>query len=166
LWKPSHRPEGRLLEDSQQRRQRVDVLAVDLDELERRLARFARLVDRGMNGLDQRRLAHAARTPQKRVVRRQPGREPLRIVEEDIADPVHAADEIDIHPVDLLDRFQVTGIGLPYKAVGRRKVRPRHGRRRQALYGPYEKIDLFGKQIGGRVRHFSFACSGKMALSL
>ena len=61
--------------------QALDVLAVDLDELQRRRSGAERRVDRGVRGLDQRGLAHAARAPQQRVVGRQAAREALGVLD-------------------------------------------------------------------------------------
>ena len=61
-----------------QLRQRLDVLAVDLDQLQRRRAGRQLGGDRGMHRLDQRALAHAARAPEERVVGRQAGGEAAR----------------------------------------------------------------------------------------
>ena len=90
---------GRLAKKAHQRRQALDVLAVDLDQLE--ASGDGRLpVDRGMRGLDQRRLAHAARAPEQRVVGRQAVGEALGVLDQEIAHPVDAAQKRKIDAVD------------------------------------------------------------------
>ena len=54
-----------------------------------------RLVDAGMDRLDQRALAHAARAPEEHVVGRQAAREALGVLDQDVA-----------HAVDALERRQ------------------------------------------------------------
>ena len=60
--------ERRAAQQRHQVGQALDVLAVDLDELQQPGILAEARIDRGMGGLDQRRLAHAARAPQQRVV--------------------------------------------------------------------------------------------------
>ncbi len=60
--------------------------------------------DGGVSGLDERRLAHAARAPQQHVVGREAVGEAARIVEKDVANPVDAADKTDLDAVD--DRYR------------------------------------------------------------
>ena len=57
-------------------------------------------VDVGVGGLDERRFAHAARAPQKRVIGRKPAREALGIVGQKVAQPVDAAQKRHLDPVD------------------------------------------------------------------
>ena len=78
-------------------------------------------VDPGMDGLDERALAHAARAPQQRIVGRQARGEPLGVLEQDVADPVDALEEVQLDPVDL---------GRPAAASCRRRARRRRPRRR------------------------------------
>ena len=75
-------------------------------------------VDRGVRRLDERALAGAARAPQQHVVGRQPGGEPLGVVEQDVADPVDAAQQPDLDPVDLGDRLEPAAVGMPDEGVG------------------------------------------------
>ena len=57
----------RVAHQRHQRRQALDVLAVNLDQLQPAFADAA-AIDLGVRRLDQRRLAHAARAPQQGVV--------------------------------------------------------------------------------------------------
>ena len=87
---------GRPAHQRHQVGQTFDVLAVDFDELERPVTAFApcvRNIDLRVHGLDQRRFAHAARSPQQRVVGRQPAREALRVLQQHIAHAVDALEQ-------------------------------------------------------------------------
>ena len=143
------------LEQGEQLRQRVDVLAVDLDQLERR-RRCLRAVDRRMHRLDQRRFAHAARAPQKRVVGRQAGGEAPGIVDQDVADTVDAADQPDIDAVHTLHRLQKARIGGPYEAVRGGKIGCRDIGRRQPRYRRDQPIEFFGKRLDRLLGHGPF----------
>ncbi len=85
------------------------------------LAPAVRRVDRGMRGLDQRRLAHAARAPEQRVVGRQPAREALGILDQHVAHPVDALEQ---RHLDAVDR------AAPARAAARPGARRRRRRRR------------------------------------
>jgi hypothetical protein len=110
------------LEDAHQPRQRVDVLAVDFDQLQWRFAVGAVAVDRRMRCLDQRRLAHAARAPQKRIVGRQAVGETARVVDQDVAHTVDAADQLDLDAIHMRHGFQQAALGRPDEAIGDRQV--------------------------------------------
>ena len=124
--------------------QRLDVLAVDLDQLERR-GRSA-CVEAGMDRLDQRALAHAARAPQQRVVGRQAAREALGVLEQDVAQPVDALEQVDLDPVDLGDRLQA--------AAGRDARRRRPRRRNRALARPAAPPARSGRAAGRDARRW------------
>ena len=126
---------GRLAQNSHQRRQALDVLAVDLDQLE--TAGDALLaVDRGVRRLDQRRLAHAARAPQERIVGGERAGESAGVLDQEIAHPVDAAQERDVHAVDALNRRQRAAIGAPDERF--RRVEIWRGRRRRRE--PVERV--------------------------
>ena len=99
-----------------QLRQRLDVLAMDLDELQS--------CDLAVHGLDQRALAHAARAPKQRVVGGKPGRKPRRIGNQRGARGVDALQQGKRHTVDGFDREKGLGLGLPDKGVARLEVGP------------------------------------------
>ena len=122
---------GRDLQNVHQSRQGVDVLAMYLDELERFLFAAALPIDMGMDSLDQRRLAHPARSPQQRIVGRQPFREPFRVVHQNVTYPVDAANEADVDTVHPVDGFQIAGIGCPDETVGGSEVASRYLARRK-----------------------------------
>ena len=97
-----------------QMRQRLDVLAMDLDELQS--------CDLAVHGLDQRALAHAARAPKQRVVGGKPGRKPRRIGNQRGARGVDALQQGKRHTVDGFDRDEDLRFGLPDKGVVRLEV--------------------------------------------
>ncbi len=59
------------------------------------------LVDAGVHGLHQRRLAHAARAPQQRVVGGQAGGEALGVLGQDVAHPVDALEQRQLDAADM-----------------------------------------------------------------
>ena len=85
-------------------------------------ARGRILVDRGMRRLDERALAGAAGAPQQDIVGRQAGGEPLGVVEQDVADPVDAAQQADLDAVDLVDRLEPAAVGVPDESVARVEI--------------------------------------------
>ena len=120
---------GRLAQRAHQRRQALDVLAMDLDQLE--AAGDALLaVDRGMRRLDQRRLAHAARAPQQRIIGGQGAREAAGVFDQEVAHPVDAAQERDVDPVDAQNGRQRAAVGAPDERF--RRVEIGRGRWRRA----------------------------------
>ena len=105
-------------------------------------AAFALRIDGGMHGLDQRRLAHAARAPQEHVVGGEAGGEALGVVDQDVAHAVDAADQPDIDAIDAVNRFKQAGIGSPDEAVGCVEIRRRRLARRQPRYGLDQPVEL------------------------
>ncbi len=86
--------------------QAVDILAVDLDQFQRPHAIGGEpRVDIGMGGLDEGGFAHAPRAPQKRVIGGKAARETLGVVGQKIAQPVDAAQQRHLDPVDLAHRI-------------------------------------------------------------
>ena len=103
---------------------------MDLDQLQRPGPGFrARRIDRGMRGLNKRRLAHPARAPQQRIVGGQALREPLGVVEQNVADAVDAAQKSHLDAVDLVNRLEAAAVGMPHEGVaGLKFVAGRSGR--------------------------------------
>ena len=112
-------------------------------------------VDRGVHCLDQRRLAHAARAPQKHVVGGQAGGETLGVVDQDVAHAVDAADQADVDAVDAAAPARE----CPARPT-RRSSRPRRDRsaagfgRRQAADRLDQPVELFGERFHCLVGHF------------
>ena len=124
-----------------QLRQGLDLLAVDLDQLETapELA-----VDRGMDRLDERALAHAAGPPEQRIVGRQAGREAPGVLEQDVANSIDSLQEIEIDPVDLRDLAQAIAGGVPDKGGMGTQVRHRRRRADQAFQSrgnPFQPLE-------------------------
>jgi hypothetical protein len=94
---------------AEEARQRGDVLAMDLDELQP--------TDLAMHGLDQRALAHAPRAPQERVVGGKAAGEALRIGKERVAHPADALQERKRQAIDVLDGEKAFRLGLPNEGV-------------------------------------------------
>ena len=80
------------------------------------------IVDRGMHRLDQRRLAHAARAPEQRIVGRQAAREALGILHQRVAHAVDALEQRHLHAVDARDRNQPRALGMPDEGVGAAEI--------------------------------------------
>ena len=102
-------------------------------DLDQRQARGRSRVDRRVHRLDQRGLAHAARAPQHGVVGRQAGGEAQRVVEQDLAQPLHALQQIDIDAADSRHRLEPVAVGVPDEGVGGVEIDRRRRRRRQAF---------------------------------
>ena len=111
-----------------QRRQALDVLAVDLDQLQP-VGRLAVDIDAGMRRLHQRRLAHAARAPQQRVVGGQAVGEALGVLDQDVAHPVDALEQAEIDAADARHRRQ-PAVRMPDEGVGAAERIGRAGGRR------------------------------------
>ena len=71
-----------------------------------------------MHRLDQRRLAHAARAPQQRVVGRQPAREALGVLDQHVAHAVDALEQRHLDAIDLGDRDEPPPVRMPGERVG------------------------------------------------
>ena len=85
-------------DDPHQPGQGLDVLPRDLDQDQPLEPGLAQRVDMGVHRLDQRRLAHAARAPEQRVVGAVAARELQRVGEEDVADVVDALEQREAAP--------------------------------------------------------------------
>ena len=130
-------------------RQRGDVLAMDLDQLEVR-AGFAQSqlgADLGMRGLDERRLAHAARAPQQRVVCRQSRGEPACIVEQLCRRPVDTLQQLQRNSVDVGDRQEAFGLGQPHEGLCGLEVGRGAARRGNPLQGSGDAVEA-GHEVG------------------
>ena len=116
--------------------------------------------------LDQRRLAHAARAPQKHVVGGQAGGETLGVVDQDVAHAVDAADQPDVDAVDALHRLENARLGRPDEAVGRGEIGRLRRRRRQAADRLDQPVELFGERFQWSCRSFrkSSGCFGLVGL--
>ena len=125
----------RAADQRHQVRQALDVLAVDLDQLERPAPAVAREsgIDRGVRGLHQRRLAHAARAPQQRVVGGQALGEALGVFHQHVAHALDALEQRHLDAVDAFDRRQPPAVRMPDEGVGGGEVGRRHLPRRQPL---------------------------------
>ncbi len=119
-------------------RQALDILAMDLDELERGAFGMAREfgVDAGVRRLHQRRLAHAARAPQQGIVGRQPLGEALGILHQHVAHAVDALEQRHLDAVDVRHRRQAASVGMPYEGVRAGKIGHDGALRRQ----PFERV--------------------------
>ena len=74
-------------------------------------------VNRFMRRLYKRALAGAAGAPQQDIVGREPRGEAFGVVEQNVADPVDPAQQLDLDPIDLVNRLQPTVVGVPYEGV-------------------------------------------------
>ena len=110
-------------QQAHQRGQALDILAMDLDQLQRQRSLGEAQVGIGMNRLDQRGLAHAARPPEQHVVGRQALGEALGILGQRVADAVDAAQERERDAVDLRHRHQLRARSLPDEGIGGLEVR-------------------------------------------
>ena len=116
---------------------------MDFDQLE--AARDVLLaVDRGVRRLDQRRLAHAARAPQKRVVGGQRAGEAPGVLDQKVAHPVDAAQERDVDAVDARDGRQRAAVGAPDEGFRGVEIGRGRGRRRE----PLERVGDAGEKVG------------------
>ena len=77
---------------------------------------LTRALTRGMRRLDQRRLAHAARAPEQRVVGRQAAREALGVLHQRVAHAVDALEQRHLDAVDARHRRELRPCGCQTKA--------------------------------------------------
>ena len=101
-------------EKSHQARQAFNVLAVNLDQ-DQAIGFFR--VDRCVGRFHKRAFSHASRAPQERVVGRQSAGKAVRVVEKDIAHPVHSADQGQVHSGNFGDRDREPGFGVPDEGI-------------------------------------------------
>ena len=116
-------------QNRQQPTDTVQILARDLDQHQRQALRACL----GMGGLHQAGLAHPARTPEQRIIRRMAARELQRIGQQRVAGAVDADQLGQIDPVDLGHGFQPVGIGVPDIGIGLGEAGRGCGRRGQTL---------------------------------
>src|SRR5260370_38231413 len=70
-----------------------------------------------MCGFNERTLARPACAPQQYVVCREPGGEPLGVVQQNVPNPVDPAQQPDLDPVDLVYRLQRAAVGGPHEGI-------------------------------------------------
>ena len=99
-----------------QRRQALDILAMDLDQF-KPVGRLAVQIDAGMRRLDQRRFAHAARSPQQRIVGGKAVGEALGVLDQDVAHPLDPLQKTEVDAADPRHRRQPP-VGVPDEGVG------------------------------------------------
>jgi hypothetical protein len=155
----------RAADQRHQLRQALDILAVDFDELERAASAVVRErgVDRGVRGLDQRRLAHAARAPQQRVVGGQAFGEALGIFHQHVAHAVDALEQRHLDAVDAFDRRQPPAVGVPDESVRAGKIGEGGVARRQPLK---RRGDAFQHRAGGGRLGRRFRLAGGLGFRL
>jgi len=94
--------------------QRGKILAMNFDEGDGALCLG---VHGGMHGLDQGTLAGAARSPEQGIVGRQALGESPRVVEQDIAGPIDAAQQVEIDAADLGNSLEPGAVGMPDEGI-------------------------------------------------
>ena len=121
-------------------------------------------VDRGVRSLDQRRLAHAARAPQKRIVGGKGAREALGVLDQKVAHPVDPAQERDVDSVDARNGRERARVGAPDEGLGGVEIGFVRGRGREAIERLGDAAEEVGLalerrqgmiQFGGRPRGFA-----------
>ena len=105
----------------------------------------------GLRGLDQRRLAHAARAPQQGVVGRQALGEAARVVEQLLGGPVDALEQAERLAVDVRHGQEGLRARLPHEGLGRGELEGRRRPRGHALERRGEAVE--GGQNGLFVGH-------------
>ena len=86
-----------------------------------------------MRGFDQRRLAHAARAPQQRVVGRQARGEALGVLDQHVAHAVDALEQRHVDAVDARHRREPAPVGMPDEGIGGGEIGRGRRLRRQPL---------------------------------
>ncbi len=143
-----------IAQKSHQLRQRLDILAVDFNELERG-GRMCR-TDRRMGRLDQRGFSHAARAPQQRIVGRQAVREALGILDQEIAHPVDAFEQRHVDTVDAANRCEVAAFRVPDEGLGGGKVE----RGRRGWGQPFQRGGDTGEHVRAAIVRHALARRG------
>ena len=133
----------RVAQKAHERRQALDVLAMDLDQFQAP-GDLALSVDRGVRSLDQRRLAHAARAPEQRIVGGKGAREALGVLDQKVAHPVDPAQERDIDAVDVRNRREGARVGAPDEGLGRVEIGFVRGSGREAI----ERLGDAAEEVG------------------
>ena len=107
-------------------------------------------VDRSVDRLDERALAHPPSAPEQHVVGGKARREAVGVFMQDGLDVVDAADQREIDPVDAPDRRQRPALGVPDEAVGGTPVDRGRGRGGRSLHGigqPFQFAEDGGQQF-------------------
>ena len=110
-----------------------------------------RLANLRMRGLDEARLAHAARAPQQRVVGWQPARKPLGVLDQLLRGPLDALQQLERHPVDLGDRLKAARLRGPNIRLSRLEIgrnRRLRGQSFQRVRDPRQRRQLKGGRAG------------------
>ncbi len=118
------------------------------------------VVDGGVRGFDERTLAGPAGAPQQYVVGGEARGEALGIVEQDVADPVDAAQEPDLDAVYLVNRLEPAAVGMPHEGVAAFQLVGKCGGRGQALQRSGDAIEQ-RQQIGIGLRQVWILRSGR-----
>ena len=97
-----------------------------------------------MRRLDQRRLAHAPRAPQKGIVGGQAAGEALGVLDQKIAHPIDSAQKRKIDAVDARDGGQCGAVGAPDEGLGRFEI----GFRRDSGHRALERLGDAAEKVG------------------
>src|SRR6202042_2171492 len=116
---------------------------MDLDQLEAS-GHVALAIDRRMRRLDQRRLAHAPRAPQKRIVGGQATSEALGVLDQKIAHSIDSAQKRKVDAVDARDGGQRGAVGAPDEGLGRLEIGLRGG----GGYGALKRLSDAAQKVG------------------
>ena len=111
---------------------------------------LALAVDRGVRSLDQRRLAHAARAPEQRIVGGKGAGEALGVLDQKVAHPVDPAKERDVDTVDARDGREGARVGAPDEGLGGVEIGPVRGRGREAIERLGDAAEEVGLALEGR----------------
>ncbi len=122
---------------------------MDFDQLETAVDALL-AVDGGVRRLDQRRLAHAPRAPEQRIVGGQAAGEALRVFDQKVAHPVDAAQERKIDAIDARDRRKRAAVGAPDEGLGRVEIGLRRGGGHSALKRLGDAAEEVGLAFEGR----------------
>ena len=121
-------------------------------------------VDRGVRSLDQRRLAHAARAPEQRIVGGKGAREALGVLDQKVAHPVDPAQERDIDAVDVRNRRKGARVGAPDEGLGRVEIGFVRGSGREAIERLGDAAEEVGLALERRQGMIQFEGGGPVAL--
>jgi hypothetical protein len=109
-----------------------------------------------MRRLDQRRLAHAPRAPQKRVVGGQAAGKALGVFDQKIAHPIDSAQKRKVDAVDARDGGQRGAVGAPDEGLGRLEIGLRGGSGNRALERLGDAAEKVGLAFERRQRTIQF----------
>ena len=112
-----------------------------------------RFDDVGVNRLDERGFAHAARAPEQGVVGRKAGGKAFCIVAQNVADMIDAAYQRKFDPVDAVNGGEAACFGLPYKTIGRIKISVLRSGGREARNRLNQTLQIGIEDFEGLVAH-------------